>query len=66
MVLASGDGWVTFVAFGFLGFFAGVLACGAGVGVPRGVSCGESSELISMMNPTMTLSNTVCATERSQ
>ena len=32
----------------FLGFFAGGLVDKVGVGVSRGVSCGESSELMSI------------------
>lgn len=50
LVFESGDELTLFVNFdvlGFLGFFTGALL--AGGGVSRGDSCGESSELMSMM-----------------
>lgn len=49
VVLARGEGWVTFVVRGFRTFFTGALRGGAEGGVARGGSCGERSELMSMM-----------------
>jgi len=46
VVLARGDGCDTFDALGFRGFLVADLV--GGVGVARGVSCGERSELMSM------------------
>lgn len=50
LVFGSGEELMLFVNFevlGFLGFLTGTLL--AGGGVSRGDSCGESSELMSMM-----------------
>ena len=50
VVLARGDGCDTLDALGFRGFFADDLAVAGGVGVARGVSCGDRRELISIVS----------------
>jgi len=51
---------VTLVVRGLRAFFAGTLAGGAEGGVARGVSCGERSELISMMMVTCSEADLPC------
>lgn len=48
VVLARGDGCDTLDVLGFRGFF--VVALAGGVGVARGVSCGDRSELMSIVS----------------
>jgi hypothetical protein len=60
VVLARGEGWVTFAVRGFRAFFAGALTGGTTDGVGRGVFCGESRELISMVVVTCSETDLPC------